>query len=308
MSAGKTLQGFAAILAALVLWASAAFADLSCGVCKREITSTYITSKGRTYHETCYLERVAPRCVVCAQPITSHYYKDPWGNVFHSDHKVDTPQCVYCSRIIAQASSQGGVRYGDGRTVCNLCRVSAVDDESRARKLLGGVRKTLTDFGITLAYGNIPLSLGDRNWLQVMRARNPSILTLGEATAFTSTVTSTINGAVVGKTVGIYALNGLPLEIFNGTIAHELMHAWNHLNCTVRHIPELEEGSANYAEVLVLQKMGTTAAKQHIRNLETSQDPVYGNGYRRVKRYVDDNGFDSLLDWLRDNADLPPGY
>ncbi len=292
----------AVVVAALLL------AQLFCGYCHRPITDAYITSKGRPYHETCYLEHVAPRCVVCAQPITRDYLRDPWGNPFHREHKADTPQCAYCSRILSAKTSRGGFAYADGRTICGICMATAIDDVPRARTLAKSVRKTLSNLGLTVPYGEIPLELGDRNWLADIRAQSQTLVTRSEATAFTNTVTTTQGGRVIGKQVSIYALAGLPLEVFQGTVGHELMHAWNHLVCEVRHSPQLEEGSANYAEALVLEKLGTAAARQQLDAMENSDDPVYGGGYRRVKRMVADHGFKALLEWLKANRDFPPGY
>ncbi len=283
-------------------------AELACAYCKRPITDTYVTSHGKTYHERCFVDHVAPKCVVCGKPITSDFLRDPWGNAFHSEHQGQTPQCAYCSRILSTTSSRGGWGYGDGRTVCGICVASAINDLPRARTLAASTRKALGSFGLKLNYGEVPLEIGDRTWLTSVRSQRQTLLTLSEATAFTSTMTKTLNGKVVSKSVSMYVLNGMPQDIFKGTMAHELMHAWNHLNCQVRHTPALEEGSANFVETLVLGRLGTSDAKHQIRAIEKSTDPSYGEGYRRVKRLVADLGFEALLETLKTSPDFPPGY
>ncbi|MBM3268596.1 MAG: protein DA1 [Candidatus Sericytochromatia bacterium] len=292
-----------------VLLAAVLIAQLVCGYCHRPITTSYITSKGHPYHETCYVEHVAPRCVVCSQPITTDYLRDPWGNVFHREHKQDTPQCQYCSRILSTKGSRGGFVYGDGRTICGICKATAVLDDKQAGTLAKAVRKRMAGLGLSVPYGDIPLELGDRNWLAGIRAQHPGLVaTRTDATAFTNTVTTTRGARVVSKKVAIYVLAGLPIEVFQGTYAHELMHARNHLVADLRHTPELEEGAANYAEALYLANLNTAAARYHLQALETSEDPIYGQGYRRVKRMVADYGFAGLLGWLETQPDFPFGY
>jgi hypothetical protein len=170
------------------------------------------------------------------------------------------------------------------------------------------VRKSLASLGLAVPYGEVPLELGDRNWLAAIRDQYRTSLTRTEATAFTNTVTTTRGGRVIGKTVSIHVLNGLPIEVFQGTVAHELMHARNHLVADVRHATDLEEGAANFAEALVLRRLGTAAAKYQLQAMDESADPVYGEGYRRVKRMVADYGFKGLLEWLASQPDFPPGY
>lgn len=283
-------------------------ANLACAYCRRSITDTYITSKGKTYHEACFLDHVAPKCAVCARPVTGTYFKDAWGNAFHAEHRGETPQCAYCSRIISTATSKGGWGYRDGRVVCGICVGSAINDLPKAKRLAAATRKTLGTFGLTLPYGEVPLEIGDRNWLSGIRAQRRTLLTRTEATAFTSTITKTLGTKVVSKEVSMYILNGMPQDIFQGTMAHEFMHAWNHLNCQVRHAPALEEGSANFVETLVLRRLGTAHARYQIEAIERSTDPVYGAGYRRVKRLVEDHGFEGLLQTLKSSADFPAGY
>lgn len=166
----------------------------------------------------------------------------------------------------------------------------------------------LEALGLTLPYGEIPLEIGDRNWLSAIRTQRQTLFTRAEATAFTSTVTRTLGTRVVSKEVAVYALDGMPRDVFQGTIAHELMHAWNHLNCQVRHAPALEEGSANFVETLVLERLGTPLARYQIQAIAQSDDPVYGDGYRRVKRLVADHGLAGLLETLKAGADFPTGY
>lgn len=281
---------------------------ITCGHCRKSIEGAYVSTYGQPYHEACFLNHVAPRCAVCLGPITGQYFTDSWGNSFHAHHRTDNPQCTYCSRVMSTRTSRGAFVYNDGRPVCGMCVEAAVGKPEYGKELAATVRLWLQDWELAIPYDVIPLTMGNRNWLQDVRNHSQTLLVASEPTAFTSTVTRTAGNKVVSRAVAIYALDGLPREVFVGTIAHELMHVWNYLVCQVRHRASLEEGSANFIEAKVLEKLDTPAARQHLKGLANNPDPNYGGGYRRVKRLVASLGYEALLETLKTREDFPPGY
>ncbi|MBU6429100.1 MAG: hypothetical protein KGR26_08835, partial [Cyanobacteria bacterium REEB65] len=72
-----------------------------------------------------------------------------------------------------------------------------------------------------------------------------------------------------------------------------------------RHQPQLAEGSCNYFRWKVHEVRGTPEAQAHMKKMLEDPDPCYGEGFRRVKKYVDKNGFAALLRLLAKSSDFP---
>ncbi len=102
---------------------------LICAYCNKVITGDYITSSGKVYHPDCYHNNVVPRCSVCLQPLSGEYKIDIYGNKFHAIHTSELNKCDNCGRLICKELTGGGISYGDGRHICNICYKKAVFTE-----------------------------------------------------------------------------------------------------------------------------------------------------------------------------------
>lgn len=284
---------------------------LYCAYCGRQIEGRYLQDQGRAYHQACYAGNVAPRCVVCSQPVLTSSRVDRWGFHAHVAHGSAINLCSYCGRIIGQASTGGGVAYTDGRPVCNLCRKTAIDTPEAGVRVMARVRKRLAEWGVVLDYPLIPLQLGMKPWLQQVQ-RQGSFAFGGETVGLTRAVVSQrVRGReVLDRRVdlSIYALAGLPEEVFASVMGHELMHAWGHLAGSQRRQPQLEEGAARYVEAVILAEAGSPEGAKRLEMIHYDDDPTYGTGFRRVRRFVETRGWTALLEILRTQHDLPPGY
>jgi hypothetical protein len=109
-------------------------------------------------------------------------------------------------------------------------------------------------------------------------------------------VDKTAFGKVNDETIRVYLLYGMPRVQTTGTAAHELMHVWQFRKGRLDQDPAVSEGSCNFASYLVLRKMGGPGAEFVIDGMLKDPDPVYGEGFRRVKAYADDKG---IAAWLR---------
>lgn len=291
--------------------APAAAQALYCTYCGRPIEGRYLQDQGRAYHHACYAGHVAPRCVVCNQAVMGSSRVDRWGFHAHVEHGAGINQCAYCGRIIGAGSTGGGVAYTDGRAVCNLCRKTAIDTPEAGVKVMRRIRKRLADWGVVLDYPLIPLQLGMRPWLQQVQ-RQGSFAFGGETVGLTRAVVSQrVRGQeVLDRRVdlSIYALAGLPEEVFASVMGHELMHAWGHLAGSQRRQPQLEEGAARYVEAVILAEAGSPEGAKRLEMIHYDDDPTYGTGFRRVRRFVETRGWPALLEILRTQHDLPPGY
>ncbi len=274
-----------------------------CAFCYNPIKGKYIEFKGKSYHPICYENNIALRCDFCGGIIEGEYFTDFWGDRYHAYHEGEVPECDYCGRLLGDRSNRGGVKYPDGRHVCDLCRRTTVDNLTSARRLLEETRERLRTFGIAVDHDEISLTLTSKD--EIARHLNSARTS---QTGFVKHHYSTRHGVVTDQTFDIYILKGMPRMYYISTAAHELMHVWQNLNGPLENDDPLCEGSCNYASRLVLEQVGGAGAEYLLRNLQQNTDPIYGEGYRRVARLVRNRGLDYLLNHLKLNSDFPEGY
>jgi hypothetical protein len=223
------------------------------------------------------------------------YFRDFWGNTVHSRHKGEVPQCEYCQRFISDKISRGGVKYDDGRIVCGICAQNKISDVTAAESILRSLQDVLKKYGIDTKGISIPLSLVNKNTMTELAGgfhADPLGFTHYEKTTYS-------DQPIAIKTYKMYMLTGLPQFECIGALAHELMHVWLFVNNITDIDPALREGSCNIASWLVLQRYRDRKAKFILENMQSDPDPVYGGGYRRMKKYVDQQGVSNWLAYLK---------
>ena len=276
-----------------------------CAFCGQPIIGEYIKSEGKTYHKDHYDKYVALKCSFCGLTINGNYTKTFWGETYHKYHEGNVVKCDYCSRYISDSGTGGGVRYDDGRNICGICLSTVIKDYAVAQHLFGEVKKELERYGININWDKIGFYLADRNFIAQLSNESRVI---EQQTGFTYHRFETINGQIRSRVFDVYILSGMPEANFISTAAHELMHVWLYLNAPYDMDNSLSEGSANYASYLVLRNRRMDRARFLIENLESDRDPVYGDGYRRVKQFVGTRGMNGWIGFLKNNLIIPTGY
>jgi hypothetical protein len=102
----------------MALTATLAAADeIRCAVCGRPITGRYIEVAGKTYHEDCYAEHIAPRCKVCGKPILDARIEFE-GESYHPEcyREAKQPRCAACGKPI-----EGTYLVVDGKNYHPAC-------------------------------------------------------------------------------------------------------------------------------------------------------------------------------------------
>ncbi|MCX6830146.1 MAG: protein DA1 [candidate division Zixibacteria bacterium] len=276
------------------------FAPL-CAYCGKPIDGIYVTYENARYHDTCYREHVALRCSLCGELIQGEYIIDDWGNSYHKFHQGTAPQCDYCLRFISDSLSMGGTTYPDGRRICGICLQYAVMDESAAKEIMSQIKAVLWDKGIEIEEENIPLLLVDKDKMAKINGLNKT-----DVTGYTFYERSTgTRIPVTTRKYKIYMLAGLPRSVYIQGIAHELMHVWLYRNASLEMDDTLREGSCNYASYLVLQRYEGKEMEYLIRNMIKDPDRIYGEGFRRVKAWVEQKSVSEWLDYLKHNNLMP---
>jgi len=239
-----------------------------------------------------------PLCSHCGKPVSGPFLKDYWGNSYHREHLRDTPQCRYCGRLMSKHLTGGGKSYSDGRLICGLCLKTAVDDPERAQLLLKQVHGILESKGIVINPFRPGFHFIDRSNIRTLEAK-------GEKQGWAVFERTTAGGRLQDFSLRIFLLKGLPESSFIAAAAHELMHIWFYSRSITDARPRLIEGSCNYASYLVLSTLNTPEAAYRIRELTEDTSPVYGQGFRKVRRLAEHRGTAGWLEYVGRHRRLP---
>ncbi len=307
-----------------LLLVSTLSAELKCGYCEKTITGNYLTSEGKSYHEDCYREHIQPhcehcseliydaynildgkkyhpecytnhiipKCDICEGPLTGTYIDDFWGNSYHASHNSELPECHSCGRLICENLTRGGFKLSDGRHVCSICNETAVEGDFLLESSLDHVKRLLESNEIDGLPEDIPITLVDSHTLKKL-----SKIYSDSVHGFTDHSMQTRNGRVVSRESHIYILSHLPLTMFRAVLAHELLHVYlfEH-DLDLR--SDIREGFCNLGSEMVYEYSRSEYARFQLRNMQESQDPDYGIGYRKMSRELDKKGWRYLLETL----------
>lgn len=267
----------------------------------------FAVKEGRPWHVPCLNAREVPPCAVCRGPVrTVSRVTDDWGWTYCHGHHGRLPPCSGCGRLIAEGSTGGGKRYGDGRMVCALCRVTAIDRDEEALSLLAEVRGEMDALGLATGREPIPLRLASRTGLaqRVLRRHGGR-----EAAGVTRTRVTTKGGREVERRLeGVFALFGLSRIHLGSVLAHEMGHVWAfHHKVSGRLSLKEEEGLCVLGEWLWLKEKGGAEAKVRMARIQKEEDPIYGKGFRAALKGLDRLGYRELLTAVAHSGRLPGG-
>lgn len=269
-----------------------------CAYCNEPMME-WVTVNGVNYHDSCYTDHVADRCAICGKPILGNYLYDSYGAKIHPEHKGEAKQCDYCSRFVT-SESDGGVTYPDGRTLCGLCLQSVVASQEEADSLLLVARNLLAAEGIVINQKEFDMELVSREKMRSLPTQSDK-----ERAGFTHIKQSTyLYGLFKDNETKIYILEKMPRMHFIATAAHELMHVWFGLKDRFQTEDILAEGSCNYASYLVMLHF-PGASDDVVSHMLAEDDPIYGEGFRKVKEYAESVGTIAWLQYI-EQYDFPP--
>ena len=247
-----------------------------CAVCGKVIVGTYLVEGGKSFHPACHRTRVA-RCVICSKPLGGTYLADAWGNPFHSRHGMKV-LCPYCGRAMAESTTGGSVvSAANGMHICELCDRRGIAGKGSAQNLLERTRLRLLD--------SFPVSRDSFTWELVSKAQLDKMLPpaqRGGNELGLTLETRSRRGKHESLKIRVYLLSGMPEWLFEAVSAHELAHVWQHLQGLDDLPLDQAEGSAELAAFLILRRGGSEEARIKIKTMESSDDPVYGGGFRKA--------------------------
>lgn len=265
-----------------------------CAECHQPILENKFAERnGEPYHIACYEQRFLPHCLYCSKPLRV-YSEDAWGAKFCPEHKNKYPACRYCGRLIPP-QDQEPIEKHNGIARCGICQHSAVESLPRAQPLFTMIFQWISRQGLMFDGARVRLGLYDLEELKTFHQTETNISkTLG------TTKINTIlqNGSVVNREISIAILRGLPSTLFQGVAVHELGHAW----LTIQGIVDLPEwAEEGFCELLCHRyylHYKTVESSFYAQQIESANDSVYGDGFRRIKALVDTQGFRALISSL----------
>lgn len=252
---------------------------------------------GAPFHSECYSRLIAPHCAYCGKSLMGQYLIDHWGTQFCPEHQQHYPSCAFCGRLVPNQLASAAREIS-----CSVCQSSAVQATTDARPLFSRVVHWVTNQG--LFYNSLPLSLElcDQSRLAELLNEHGQTHPRGATTSSTYTQDGRVTRA---KVDGIAVLQGLPAVLFQGVTAHELGHVWLIVH-GIQSLPNWgEEGFCEYLSHRYYCDLNTPEGRYHAVCIENNTDPVYGEGFRRVRVLADASGFPRFLEILRTTKRLP---
>ena len=240
------------------------------------------------------IKPIHPTCMICLQPLNGEISMDVWGNTFHSKHEKEGVFCNSCSRIISQGVTQGGYVYSDGRHLCSLCKITAVNNDSSIQTSYQAVITQFEEVGIINIVRNIPINLVSLQELN----KQAGYMSHAKLKGFTI-IDPMIRKA--NQSVNIYEISilfGLPQIEFEAVLAHELLHVWLHQN-KIMLSSQLTEGFCNLGSYLIYNNDNTHFSTIHLQAMSSYKNIVYGQGYREMRIQLEKLGWKKLISDLQ---------
>lgn len=197
--------------------------------------------------------------------------------------------CIYCgaavrsSGLLPSLLTRDGLRYGDGRIICQPCHHTAVKNEPQLQVVLQHVKRCFSELGLIVQWHRLPIRLQHQ---PQMRRLAGSDQTVGVAQY-------TIYGRHVESKVSM--LYGMPAALAVETLAHEAAHVWcREHGVDFAPVTDDEEGFCNVIGCLALQRLGQQYdAPALVADMFRNPDPVYGEKFRQQWARM------SMLGWQR---------
>ena len=277
------------------------FIQPKCPICKLPISQQFVEHENHKYHAHCYKNHKLPKCSVCSKPLDGTYLKDSWGNSYLEYHNgVKTPTCFSCNRVISAKTSNGGVRLNDGRNLCSFCNKYAIVRPSQLVPHNRSARARLQKVGITGIPNNIKIQLVDQR--ELARLTNGlSYHIQGGMRGLTLSEETLVGKKRTGTQHTIYLLQHMATLELEGVLAHELIHVWLFEN-RIKLTASETEGLCNLGNYLTYSQNPSPMAKHFLQTLNKDKDPIYGDGYRKMKAKLDQLGWQKLLALVKRRA------
>ncbi|MCR4847828.1 MAG: hypothetical protein K5920_03120 [Bacteroidales bacterium] len=216
-------------------------------------------------------------CCLCGKELQGCGYRyDQWGNKCCLAHVTST--CESCGKLVRR-----------GQRFCPACRRSQVSatDKLRPQFVYSEVKSRLSSIGMNLPTETVDISITDRtelNRLATYKSDQLTGLTISAGTPF-------------GMRHSIYLLDEMPTSRYKETLAHECGHVWLNDRFSILNRQSIQEveGFCNLVAYKVLLFDHTKEAEIARESMLSNPDPIYGEGFRIMKRRAEQMGWNRML-------------
>jgi len=275
----------------------------NCSQCKQQLRpgQRYIISQGKAFcSRDCYIQTL-PECTICGR-------RSFTGGIYAMDHSffacsecMKLPRCFSC-----QFPTREGARLSADRVICVRCARTAVGSPAQAQHIFNDVRNTMRfSLGIVTKHP-IQFSLTDPVTLHRLSGTRSDQLVEQGLFRYNVDVERVTTRDYLGRKTGenlykknedirIYVLDYLPKNRMEHVIAHELAHDW-----MTAFYPGIREDwiKEGFAEYIAWRYNRFKKRHELNRRVENNPDPVYGEGFRRIRAMVEKRSFDGLKKFL----------
>lgn len=256
-----------------------------CIICGKPIKKGEEEKDHPNIHKTCFSTSI--KCSICNNVIIGKYEIDLYGRPYCLRHQ-GFPKCDICNYPSTT------FYLSDGRKHCDRCRKDAVLNESEGKKIFFEVKNILNfQFGIVINK-DINFYLVDRYKLNEISGTESVFGKFNRYTIISKNIFGTEKK--IKDEFNIYILFGLPLDLFKAVSAHELMHAWQALNCHENQSLELKEGSAELVSFLLMKYIDN---KVWMEMIKTNTNELYRIGFEKSYRIYNQKGIKGFLEFLK---------
>lgn len=231
-------------------------------------------------------------CYICKEPIVGKYYIDGWEHNVCASH-IDDGSVISCSSCHGFTNSKHTLL--DGRVFCSVCLQNSVPKGANISHIVDMVVKHLRRVGFADLYvDDIKVEIVTAAHMAKIRASEVNVLNKG----LTQSKINSSVGSLFGKKTTIqhtiYMLSDQTKVEFAGTLAHELLHAWQIQN-GITPPPKFCEGLCNLGAYLIFSVMPSSISKVLINSMMSSSDPVYGDGFRAAFKIFEEENWDGVI-------------
>ena len=227
-------------------------------------------------------------CFICKKPISGRYYSDAFERKMCDSHlNNEAVSCSSCSGFTTKEHL-----LNDGRYQCNTCFGMALKPGDNIDQIKKNVINSLNRVGFDdLKIEDITIEIVTAQKLSEITKRPINTNNKGIVRSQTS-----MSGIFGGKSLKhtIFILTHLNKIEFAGSLAHEMLHAWQVQN-NVSMSPKMTEGFCNLGAALIWKNQSFTLSKIYAKNLNESPDPIYGDGYREMDSLLQEMGWQELI-------------
>lgn len=231
------------------------------------------------------------RCKACAQSIHGLYQEDLWGGASCARCLNRTGSCIYCGGAARAVPAE--------EPRCEICRRLAIHDPGLAEALYAEVVDWAESRRMFENFRQPPMELRAKIELQGTRPSSNRLLGMAQ-----KSIWETPAGASV-RAERVVVLAGLPAPLFQAVAAHELGHVWIAAHNITRLSLQDEEGFCELLSHAWISERGTFGRAGLLAGIETSRDPIYGDGFRKMKAFERRTNLHFLMTVLKHPQDHP---